>query len=526
MSINTSTADAALKREKLLLTIDCGTQSIRALIFNSAGELLGKSQVALDHYFSDNPGWVEQHGHYFWDSLCRVCQKLWQQTDIDTDNICGVSVTTQRATVLCVDSRGEPLRPAITWMDQRRASKLPKLPWYWRTAFKFAGVSHTVNEFMQDAEINWLRQHHSELLSRTHKYLLLSGYFHYHLSGEFKDSVGAQVGYLPFDYRRQRWASPQSWKSKACPIPLSMLPELVPVGEQLGVISDTAAQQTGIPAGLPIIASAADKACEILGCGAVDDTVAQISYGTTATINIVSKSYREPMRYLPPYPSALPGHYTCEYQIHRGYWMVSWFKDQFAHQESNEAAALSLSTETLLDKQAANIAPGARGLMLQPYWSPGIRYPGPEARGAIIGFTDSHTKADIYRALLEGIAFGLRHGKEKMVHRNRPHIEKLYVSGGGSQSQTALQITADIFNLPVIRPKTFETSGLGAAINIAVNQKIFPDYQSAIKHMCHYEEPIRPNKNNVQLYQTMYQDIYRKLYRRLSPLYKTMHKIF
>ncbi|NVJ59201.1 MAG: carbohydrate kinase [Gammaproteobacteria bacterium] len=526
MSVSNNSDTAINSKDKLLLAIDCGTQSVRALVFDRNGNLLAKSQVALDNYFSDNPGWIEQHGHFFWDSLCRVCQKLWQQKVISPSSICGVSVTTQRATVLYVDQKGEPLRPAITWMDQRRATIVPTLPLYWRLVFKVAGVSDTVNEFMQDAEINWMRQHQPDVLSRAHKCLLLSGYFHFHLSGEFKDSIGAQVGYLPFDYKKQRWANINSWKSKACPIPKDLLPELVTVGETLGKVTKSAAQQTGLPEGLPIVASAADKACETLGCGLLNESVGQVSYGTTATFNVVTKKYREPMRYLPPYPSAIPAHYTCEYQIHRGFWMVSWFKDQFAHQESSEAALRELSTETLLDQQAANIDPGANGLMLQPYWSPGVRYPGPEARGAIIGFTDAHTKAHIYRALLEGIAFGLRHGKEKMERRNRLAIQQIFVSGGGSQSSTALQITADIFNLPVIRPKTFETSGLGAAINIAVNQQLFPNYASAIESMCHFEQPIMPKQENVKLYDSMYHGVYRKLYRRLAPLYKIMHKLF
>ena len=106
--------------------------------------------------------------------------------------------------------------------------------------------------------------------------------------------------------------------------------------------------------------------------------------------------------------------------------------------------------------------PGAAGLVLQPYWSPGVRIPGPEARGAIIGFSDVHTRAHIYRAILEGLAFALRDGKERTERRSKVPITELRVSGGGSQSNAALQLTADIFGLPTARPHTYETSGLGA----------------------------------------------------------------
>lgn len=510
---------------ELLLAIDCGTQSVRALVFDKHGHLKARSQVALEGYFSDQSGWMEQHGRYFWDSLCRACQQLWQQ-GIEPQQLAGVAVTTQRATVIPVDQQGEPVRPAITWMDKREASQIPQLSFWWRAAFKLAGVSATVKQFMRDAEINWLQQHQPEVIAKTHKYLLLSGYLNFQLSGEFKDSIGAQVGYLPFDYKSHQWAKPNSWKWQACPVKPEHLPELVPVSHTLGHITETAHQQTGLPKGLPIVASAADKACETLGCGAIEPHQGQISYGTTATFNTLSKHYIEPLRYLPPYPAALPNIYTCEYQIYRGYWMVSWFKQQFAHKEAMQAETSEYSIEELLDQQAANIKPGANGLILQPYWSPGVRYPGPEARGAIIGFNDSHTRAHIYRALLEGIAFGLYQGKLKMQKRSGQSIREIFVSGGGAQSKTALQITADVFNLPVKLPHTFETSGLGAAINLAVNRGIYPDHQTAVNAMCHVKQEILPIADNVALYKHMHRRVYQKLYGRLSPLYRQLSNLF
>lgn len=507
---------------KNLLAIDCGTQSIRALVFDVSGALIAKTQVPIDGYFSKQSGWVEQHVNFFWDALCRVCHKLWDETEVRADSIAGLSVTTQRASIICLDEQGEPLRPAIIWMDQRRATKKPTISSWWSLAFRLVGVKDTIEQFVADAEINWLRQFQPDIVQQTRHYLLLSGYFNYRLSGEFKDSIGNQVGYIPFDYKRHVWAKPNDWKWQACPIQPQQLPKLVPVGETLGFITEAAHQQTGLPKQLPIVAAAADKACETLGCGAVNPHQGQISYGTTATFNTVHAKYIEPIRFLPPYPAAIPRHFTCEFQIYRGYWMVSWFKEQFAHKEQLQADQQGTSTEALLDQQAQDIAPGADGLILQPYWSPGVRYPGPEARGAIIGFNDSHTKAHIYRALLEGIAFGLFEGKQKMQRRSGVKVTELFVSGGGSQSRSALQITADIFNLPVKVPATYETSGLGAAICVAVNRGFFDDFHSAALAMCHTREVIQPIACNVELYQRIYHRIYQKLYRRLAPFY---HKI-
>ena len=171
-----------------LLAIDCGTQSIRALVFDATGELLAKAQVSLDGYFSDQSGWVEQHVNYFWDSLCRVCNKLWTESDIVPESILGVSVTTQRATMINLDSKGAPLRPAIIWMDKRQASLKPNIHWLWRTAFQLVGVQDTVEQFALDAEINWIKQHQPDIYHKTHKYLFLSGYYNYKLCGEYVDS--------------------------------------------------------------------------------------------------------------------------------------------------------------------------------------------------------------------------------------------------------------------------------------------------------------------------------------------------
>ncbi|MCI2284275.1 hypothetical protein L3081_13885 [Colwellia sp. MSW7] len=165
------------------------------------------------------------------------------------------------------------------------------------------------------------------------------------------------------------------------------------------------------------------------------------------------------------------------------------------------------------------------GLVLQPYWNPGIRTPGPEAKGAMIGFGDVHTRAHIYRAIIEGIGYALREGKELSEKKSGVKITKLMVSGGGSQSDQAMQITADIFGMPAQRPHTFETSGLGAAINAAVGVGLFNSYAEAVEHMTHGGDIFTPIAENKQIYDALYQNVYKKMYVRLNPLYKAIRKI-
>jgi sugar (pentulose or hexulose) kinase len=514
-----------MKNKDLILSIDNGTQSLKALVFDLQGNLAARQQVVFDPYFSDQPGWAEQDPEVFWQALCKACRHLWEQGMVDKERIAGVALTTQRGTVINVDQNGKPLRPAILWLDQRKTSGLLPLGGPWGFFFKLARLSGTIAYFQAEAEANWIRTYQPDLWQNTHKYLLLSGYLTHRLVGEFVDSIGCQVGYIPFDYKHLRWAPDWDWKWRCMPIDRKMLPELIRPGEILGSITPIAAKETGIPQGLPLIAAAADKACEVIGSGSLEPSVGCLSYGTTATINVTHKKYVEPIPLIPPYPSAVPKYYTIEVQVFRGYWMVNWFKEEFGHPEQLQAAKQGLEAEELFEKLVEDIPPCSMGLMLQPYWTPGLKLPGPEAKGAIIGFGDVHTRAHLYRSILEGLAYALREGKERIEKRSRVPITSLRVSGGGSQSKNAMQITADLFGLPTAKPHLYETSGLGAAIDAAIGLGFYSDFKSAVKGMTRVGRVFEPNMENHKLYDALYHDVYKKMYKRLKPLYERIREI-
>jgi len=508
-----------------LLSIDVGTQSVRALIFDPRGALIAKQRVPYEPYYSDAPGLAEQKPQVYWDAICQACRGLWQKADAKKESIAAVALTTQRGTVVNVDEAGEPLRPAIVWLDQRRTEGLPALGGMWGALFALAGASETVAYLRAEAEANWIIKNQPEIWKKTHKYLLLSGYLTHLLTGRFVDSVGCQVGYIPFDYKSQNWEPKWGWKWQAIPVEPGLLPELVQQAQPLGEITDGAAQATGIPAGLPLIAAAADKACEVLGSGALDPHVACLSYGTTATINTTHAKYVEVVPLLPPYPAAVSMLYNFEIQIFRGYWMVSWFKNEFGLREQRLSAEKGIEPEVLFDDLVKSVPPGSQGLVLQPYWSPGLRFPGPEARGAIIGFGDVHTRAHIYRAILEGLAYALREGKDRTEKRSGVKITDLRIAGGGSQSDAAMQLTADIFGLPASRPHVYEASGLGAAMDAAVGARLHPDFKSAVKEMTHTGQSFNPHPETRQTYDRLYHEVYLKMYDRLKPFYRTIREI-
>jgi len=511
--------------EPYILAIDNGTQSVRALLFDPSGEIASGERVPIVPYVAPRPGWAEQRPEYYWGRLCEACQRLWRRCEIPREAIAGLALTTQRATMINLDENGKPLRPAIVWLDQRRTGGLRPVGGLWGLVFRLTGMRDTVSYFQAEAESNWIRQHQPEIWERTHKYLFLSGYLTYRIVGRMVDSAGCQVGYVPFDYKGLRWASKGDWKWQAVPMSPEVLPDLVPPGELLGHVTREASEATGIPEGLPMFAAAADKACEVIGAGALEPHIGCISYGTTATFNTTHRRYTEVIPLVPPYPSAVRDHYSLEVQIYRGFWMVSWFRDEFGHPETSRAEDLGVEPEELFDELAEQVPPGSMGLVLQPYWSPGVKVPGPEAKGAMIGFGDVHTRAHIYRAIIEGLAYALREGKERTERRSHVPVTELRVSGGGSQSNQALQITADVFGLPTARPHTYETSGLGAAIDAAVGLGMYRSFSEAVHCMCREGEVFVPRPENSRLYDQLYRRVYLPMYARLKPLYEEIRDI-
>ncbi|MEA4811133.1 MAG: FGGY-family carbohydrate kinase [Anaerolineaceae bacterium] len=508
-----------------VLAIDNGTQSVRAIIFDLRGNQIAKVRVPIEPYTSPQPGFAEQDPNLFWDAVCKALKQLWQEPHVHKEAIAGLSVTTQRSTMINMDKEGKPLRPAIVWLDQRRSSGLPNLGGIWGLLFKAAGVTNTIRYFQAEAEINWIAKHQPEVLAKTHKYIMLSGYLLYRLSGEYRDSIGSQVGYIPLDYKKQDWAGPMDWKWQILPIKKEMLPELVQPSGLIGNVSAQASAETGLPEGLPIIAAAADKACEVIGAGCLDSNIACLSYGTSATINTTHQNYVEVIPMVPPYPAAVPGHYSMEVQVFRGYWMVSWFKREFGLNEERLSKERGVAPEELFNDLVNSAPPGCHGLMLQPYWSPGLKVPGPEAKGAIVGFGDVHTRAYLYRSILEGLAYALKEGADRTSHRSHVPISEIRVAGGGSQSDGAMQLTADIFGLPASRAHVYEASGLGAAMDLAVGLKLHPDFGTAVKEMSRISDTFEPIEANARLYKDLYERVYLKMYKNLQPLYDEIQQI-
>ena len=263
--------------------------------------------------------------------------------------------------------------------------------------------------------------------------------------------------------------------------------------------------------------------CETLGAGVTNQKMVSLSFGTTATVQTTSQKYFEAIPFMPPYPAPVPGCYNPEVEIFRGFWMISWFKQEFAHKEVQEAHQLGIVPEEVLNRCLERTSPGAMGLVVQPYWGAGLDHP--DAKGAMIGFGDVHTKDHIYRAVIEGLGFALFEGMEKIQKKGKIRVEKATVSGGASQSDEICKITADIFNLPMVKGQTHETSGLGVAILTAIGVGIYPGIDQAVANMVRIKTVFEPDPKNVILYEQLYSKVYQKMYKALAPLYSQIQEI-
>ena len=507
----------------LVLTIDFGTQSLRVALINKEGEIEEIIKRKYEPpYFSKENGYAEQKPDFYYDMLVEALKELSKVVKNKLNRIKGATIACFRDSSVQLDKNNKPVRDTILWLDQRMAKGSEKIPALYNFLFKAVGMNNTIKLNRSRTPAHWIKENEPEVWAKTEKYVNISTYLIYKLTGNLADSAASMTGHFPINFKNRKWYKEGAMKGVIFGIPSRMLPELKQPCEELGVISEEIAKATGLPQGIKLFASGSDKACETLGLGALSKDMGAISYGTASTIEVSNQKYHEPEPFLPAYPAAVPNWYNMEVQVYRGYWMLSWFTKNFAAEVINESKLQKMAVEEMLNKDLERIPPGSDGLVLQPYWGPGLRRP--LAKGAIVGFSDIHTREHLYKAIIEGIAYALKEGLESIEKSQKHKVKELMISGGGSQSDAICQITADIFGLPVSRVQTYETTSLGAAISAFVALGEFKDVEEAMKAMSHKSVTFTPNKENVEQYNFLYKEVYLNMYPRLKKIHRELNK--
>jgi sugar (pentulose or hexulose) kinase len=308
-------------------------------------------------------------------------------------------------------------------------------------------------------------------------------------------------------------------------VPQDKLLDVYPPGTVYGQVTKAAAAATGLPEGLPVVAGAGDKQCEVLGGGGIAPGQAYVAYGTLSCLctTVYEQAVIAESGGYWTWGAAVPGAWHLEAGI-VGHWMVTWFRDEFCRDAVEEAGKRGVSPEQILNEEAAEIPPGAQGLVVFPYWRPPSYLP--QATGLMLGFHDAvHKRPHVFRAILEGIAFELRRGLEVFARDSGVPITDVVVGGGGSKSDLGMQATADIFGVPCKRPHTSETCALGAAISGAAGAGMYSSFAEAAQHMTRSASVFEPIPENVDLYDAMYEKVFTMVCPALAEVFKSITEI-
>lgn len=509
--------------ENIILIIDCGTQSIRAMLINDKGEILLKEKTEYEYIKNDKESFFEFDADEFFEKIISLLLNLRNQNEELYEKIKAISITTQRDTFVLVDRNGNPLRNAISWLDRRKTQNYKKPNILYRILFKIVGMSEMTKNLMMEARFNWIIENEPEIWNKTYKYLLLPQFLNYKFSGKYIESDAGTVGHIPFDYKKREYDKIYGIKRQLFNIDQRKLANVIKSTGIIGNILDEVRQRAKLPKNAVLIASGSDKACETVGVGCIHEGIGSISLGSQVTIQVASDKYYELTRFVPPFCSVIHNVYNPEMILYRGFWLVTWFINEFAYKEQMIAKNENKSIFDILDEELNNVSVGCDGLILQPYWGQDILRP--QAKGGIFGFNDKHTRMHLYRAIIEGLGFALKEGIERIEKVSKVKIERVALSGGGSKSDVICQIICDILNKEVYKIQTYEATGIGAAMAGFVGLGVFENFDMAKENMVRISKTFTPIEENAKKYNYIYINVYKKIYKNVKKIYKKINDI-
>jgi xylulokinase len=485
--------------------IDVSTTGVKALLIDSAGTVIGTANTEQP-LFTPYPLWSEQAPSDWWQGAISSIQQVLAQTGVDGQQVAAVGLTGQMHGLTLLDAQGQVLRPAILWNDQRTGAQCDEI----RARI---GRSRLIEITGNDAltgftapKILWVRQFEPDVYARIRHILLPKDYVRYCLTGNFAVDRADGAGTILFDIRTRDW-SPEVLA--ALEIPLEWLPKTYEGSAVTGVISAEAARQTGLKAGIPVAGGGGDQAAQAVGVGAIEPGIIALTLGTSGVVFATTDGpFIEPEGRLHAFCHSVPNRWHLMGVMLSAAGSLRWYRDTFAAGQDYDS----------LLAPAANIPAGCEGLLFLPYLT-GERtpYPDPLARGAFVGLTIRHGMGHLSRAVLEGVAFGLRDSFELIKSAGLSQIRQVRVSGGGARSPLWRQILADVFNSELVTVNTTEGAAYGAALLAGVAAGYWPDVETACKAGIQITGSTLPTAAGVMAYEPIYQQ-YRQLYPALKEI--------
>lgn len=491
------------------LGLDVSTTGSKALLMDERGAV--KATASTPHTLqTPRPLWSEQDPREWWQAVAASIRRVLMESGIHGEQVAAVGLTGQMHGLVLLDDAGEVLRPAILWNDQRTQAQCDEIH---RRLGRERFIQITGNVALTGftaPKILWVQQNEPEVYARARHVLLPKDYVRYCLTGVHAMDKADGAGTVLFDLKRRDW-SPEILA--ALGIPQAWMPPTYEGPEFTGQVTEEAASLTGLKAGTPVAAGGGDQAAQAVGVGAVEPGVVALTVGTSGVVFATTPSALiEPQGRLHAFCHAVPGMWHFMGVMLSAAGSLQWYRDTLAPGVSFDD----------LTREAETVPAGSEGLQFLPYLT-GERTPHPDplARGAWIGLTIRHGRGHLTRALLEGVAFGLKDSFTLIQEAGLGEIRQVRASGGGTKSALWRQILASVLEAELVTVNTTEGAAYGAALLAAVGAGVWPDVPSACAAAVQITGRVSPDPAQVEAYRRGY-PIYRQLYPALRTIFAEM----
>ena len=480
-----------------LLGLDLGTSLIKALLVTETGQIVGRGSAEYP-ILQPQPDRAEQDPEAWWQAALAAAQQALGDAEAGATSTAAIGLSGQMHGTVLLDAAGQPLTPAIIWPDRRSRRQVQEITQQLGLERLIEITGSPAATGFQAATLRWMQQERPEVWRQTRRVLLPKDYLRWRLTGSYGSDPSDGSGALLLDVRRRDW-SPELLAA------LEIEPEkLPPIRASTAIaaeLSRPAAEALGLPAGVPVVTGAADTACSALGAGvtAADTLLLTISSGGQMILPTMAVEI-DPKGRLHTFCGALepgpqqPGWYQMAAILSAGL-SLRWLRDQVFALAGETAYAHMMAW-------AQEVPAGARGLLFLPYLA-GERTPhmDPQASGLFLGLTTSHGRAELVRAVVEGVSLAC-YDAYQVLQEVGARPQRIIMAGGGARSQLWPQITADIFGLPVQALHTAEQSALGAALLAGAGVGLF-DLVGAAREWAIYGPSLEPIHAHHTLYQAL-----------------------
>ena len=493
----------------LLLGIDLSTTGAKALLIDETGRVVSSATTPLS-LSTPRDLWSEQEPLDWWEATTNSIRQALASADEPRQKVAAVGLTGQMHGLVVLDRERQVLRPAILWNDQRCGAECDEIR---ARVGRGRLVQITGNDALTGftaPKILWLEQNEPEIFRRIKHVLLPKDYIRYKLTGALAMDKADGSGTMLFDLRKRTW-SPEILESLN--LPADWFPQTFEGHEKTSEVNQEAAEVTGLSAGIPVVAGGGDQSAQAIGVGVVRPGTIAVTLGTSGVVFAATESpLIEPQGRLHAFCHAVADRWHLMGVMLSAAGSLQWYRDRFASDRS---------FADLVD-EAANVSSASDSLIFLPYLS-GERTPHPDpfARGAWIGLTTRHDRAHLTRAVLEGVAFGLKDIFELMKGVGLGSIEQIRVSGGGAKSSLWRQILADILEAELVTVNTTEGAAFGAALLAGVGAGVWPEVDTACAKTIVVNDHVSPQRDSRDRYRSLYEQ-YKNLYPTLKPTFDAL----